>query len=1117
MKPRNTHKHARHLPLMVCIAMTAAQVAHAGIFADDTAGNAQPTAADNGANTILANGGTSATPFVAIPATVSLTGSIGELAVLQISAPGYSVNNAGMLIGSDHRGIDSINDFTLINSGTIGGGINSEGIYAPSAIITNSGSIFGDDDAVYFTIDGGSITNSGTILGIVGIASDGIVARDNVIIDNQAGEIRGLNRGIRVADDLNLTNAAGASIFGLTNGAIVADNSAEIQNYGRIEATTAGSGIDVFNGAIINNLTTFNPFFPFNAISGGVIKGISTGIVTDNGLIFTNQNLGLVEGNTGIIADGGAVIRNHIGARIIGSIDGIDVGDGADINNGGTITGGTGDGIDADNDLVLNNQGTIQATDRDGVNAGVNADITNSGVIRGGLHGISLAGGPATITNTSNGLIQGNTVSAIIVNSGVLGTPGAVVNNAGRITSNTNAFLGNVGDDVVNLQQGSRVIGDLLGFGGVDKVNFTGGLGSNSLDSPSGSSSNSVLGDVLEFTEINKGLVSTPSDRTVAFIGVPGNGGFIVRTDTININSGGLYINGSVDGHLNALTVINANGSAVGGTGTWDARLNVNSGGFSAGAIPISNASNPLNSIGQLNFTRSVDHAAGTFIRMDIRPDSVINNGVNSDQIRQTGAGNTFDVGGAGLRISATDNNRIIRDGTYNVVDSALAITGTGTFAGIGVQFNNNITSLDTGFIGSEVNDTGVSNKNTVLGQYFTSISLGDGTNVDLVVDHDFAGLPNLSNNQSNLGGALDDSIMTSDALTQDLISSLDYSSLEVVQETLASLDPSGFLDMSSTIVSSNYRVHRLVQDHLAGTRNGMETQQAGPVMTDAKGAMVASAPTMTSSSSCGSVWGAASFDWKDGSGDATADFDGQDASFTAGADYRVAPNVLLGILLDGSRGDYDYDGGSSDIESYRVAIYGTYGSATGIYADFLLGYGSHDLELNRELGGLLSGSSADYSTDASSFQGLATVGYAMQSNQVKHGPFAGLEYQNLDVDGYTQKGAFPIEVDGLDSDSLRALIGYRLDATMDRFKPYASVAYAHEFEDGKTSTTASLPSGASFDVEGGAQDSAFLISVGTGINLMQNLDMSVGYRGEISTGDGIDSHGATLGMNYSF
>ena len=146
------------------------------------------------------------------------------------------------------------------------------------------------------------------------------------------------------------------------------------------------------------------------------------------------------------------------------------------------------------------------------------------------------------------------------------------------------------------------------------------------------------------------------------------------------------------------------------------------------------------------------------------------------------------------------------------------------------------------------------------------------------------------------------------------------------------------------------------------------------------------------------------------------------------------------------------------------------------------------------------------------------TVGYAMQAGAVKHGPFAGLEYQNVNVDSYTQKGVFPISVSGYDVDSLRLIAGYRVEGSYDRFTPYASVAYAHEFDDNSINTSATLLGGSKFRLSGGGLGSSILISVGTNYAFTPALSMNVGYQGEISVeSEGTDSNGASIGLNYGF
>lgn len=302
----------------------------------------------------------------------------------------------------------------------------------------------------------------------------------------------------------------------------------------------------------------------------------------------------------------------------------------------------------------------------------------------------------------------------------------------------------------------------------------------------------------------------------------------------------------------------------------------------------------------------------------------------------------------------------------------------------------------------------------------------------------------------------------------------------------------SSTLGFTSTLVNGNSRLHRLIQKHLAGIRSH------GPEIAETN------------------AWGSLSYDGQDfESASRSDDFDGHSNSITAGIDWFVGTQLILGVLVDGSNGDYDAQTSGSEIESHRAAVYGTWGTGRGLYSDFLLGYGDHALDYTRLVGGILAASLAD-STDADSLQALWTAGYSMGDERVKHGPFAGFEYQHVNVTGFTQSGFLPVKISGYDLSSLRALTGYRADANFGTFRPYASVAYAHEFDDWRNRTTTSF-GGVPWRVTGNGQSSVFLVTVGTGISFSASLSLDLGYRGEYAASDNLTSHGVSVGVNHSF
>ncbi len=993
--------------------------------------------------------------------TILASGGSSPTPIVTIGAGAVLTGDAALQTGAEV----SAAGYTINNSGTLR--VTAEGILvdaaAVSGIVINNntpGLIEGGDDGIYLDGDGGTINNSGTIRGITGVNSDGIEGFGGLTVNN-SGSISGA-AGIFAESTLSVLNESGANITASTEAGVDATDDAFIDNFGTI-SSTGGEGILVFDRATIFNGTSIDGLG--NAISGGLIRGATNGIFTGADLQLVNENLGVIAGMNGVGVDAGdgAQIFNEAGAQISGSFGGISVG----------ATG------------FVQNDGLIDGMGGDGVTLGAGGEIFNAGTISG--------------------------------TTGIVAFDGSLITNSGLIRSTAiggNAFSGGVGNDDLALEAGSLILGNVLGGGGTNSIAFNGGLSSPT------SPENTIRGSVTDFASITKAGGGVALIGAVADVG----GGLNITADTISITGGGLYFNADINGATVPQATINAGGAAVGGTGIWNANLNLLSGGISAGAIPINLDAIPENSVGAVAITGDVVHSLGSFIRLDIVPDTPIIDGINSDIIEQIGAGNTYNVSGGNLRIASTDVNRLITPGTYTVIDSDEAILGLAGFGTIGVQFNPNI--ADTGPF--TATGSGANYLDSVLTNFFVTPGLEDGgTNLVLGIGYDFAGLPGLSGSAQAFAGALDALALqagtgTLDPNSQDFLMALAFSDLASVQGSLAALQPESNLQLAAGIMNSNYRLHRQIQNHLAASRSSgeMMTVETSPAMTGPKGGMIPAQTETRSSGGRGSFWGSVSYDEQDYEGTNPADdFEGDATAITAGYDYRVSSSFLIGGMIDGSRSDYDEIGGSTEIDSLRFAVYGTYGQSLGFYSDFLLGYGTHDWDQSRSVGGIPGFAGLRFSaTDADSFQAMLTFGYAMGDERVKHGPFAGLEYQMLDVDGFDDSGAvIDIAVDDFDIDSLRGLVGYRVDANFGTFRPYASIAYAHEFEDGPTQATASI-AGSEFRVRGPELESAILLGVGTGIAFNPNLSLDIGYRGEISVeSEGLDSHGASLGLKYNF
>lgn len=1087
--------------------------------------------------TVIANGGklmvnsVSTSDFsVNIKSGALLTGDESRRNGVEVNSEGYFIRNSGSLDVKSYGVISYVGNTLVENKA---GALIQGGIDGIRFSDEKSGWETRITSGVTNEIPGNKVVNDGSILGSsIGINSNGI---STLSVDNRAaGTITGnYGPGILAGDGLVVTNE-GAILGGAgsdmiwkfdrpiyRNGAgISAGFYSQITNSGEIIATY-GSGITTGDGMILEN------------------SGSISGLGGNNGFAKTPL-IFIGGGGTGVATGSNAVIVNDKSGSIIGTYNGISAGSNLTLTNHGTISG------------TNSGNGEI-GVGYAGVTASRGANIQNDGYISGDQYGIVINSESIltdnTVLPTSN--LEFSPVSTITNSGTITGGQAAILLGSGRFFPGFAEAPVSFGENVVNLDFGSNIVGDIRGGLGSDTINFLDG------SKTPNQQENIVRGSLFGIEAITK------SGTGYAFIGGPGES-VQVFADTINVSGGGLIINGSLasQGERKVQVTLTGDGE-LDGTGAWNADISVGAGGISAGGTntslggdeplilekftkSISGLSNE-SAIGTLTINGNIgaalpvvdlpvfplaSNAAAAkqsgYIRVDVRPQASVLNGVSHDIIYHGGVGNTFDVTGLDIQIAPTDINKTLTDGKYTIVDSENPLVGVKKIGSVGVHFDSN--APDTGsFLAT---GSGENDPNTVLTRYFTKIKTEDpifsavpfsaaafdpnNSNLVIKIKHDFESLPGLSKNQAALGAVIDGLVNNPSPILQDFIAALDYSDLGTVQSTLAALDPGNTLGLANSVVNGNYRLHRQTQEHLAAIRgNSRQSTETAPSSKDAKGVITPGASTV-SSTGRGNAWGSFSLDGQDNqSGDGGGDYDGTSGAFTAGVDWLVAPSLVAGLVLDGSRGNYDADNYSSDVESFRGALYATYGGALGFYSDALVGFGTHSLDSSIGSAGVLIGSTSN-STGANSFQAMWTAGYTMGDTKVKHGPFGGFEYQNLDVDGYTQGGPLAIRVGGYDVESLRALIGYRVNLDLGKFRPYASAAYAHEFEDGANHTTASL-AGVPFRVSGAEQSSAFILTAGTSYTLTEALTLDLGYRGDIATDDGITSNGGSIGVNYSF
>jgi outer membrane autotransporter protein len=259
-----------------------------------------------------------------------------------------------------------------------------------------------------------------------------------------------------------------------------------------------------------------------------------------------------------------------------------------------------------------------------------------------------------------------------------------------------------------------------------------------------------------------------------------------------------------------------------------------------------------------------------------------------------------------------------------------------------------------------------------------------------------------------------------------------------------------------------------------------------------------------------------------DDNGNAT----GLDYSFwgtTVGID-RVVDGTMLGAVFGYTPFDADRNDGRDNIDAqnYHASVYGskTFGTA---YALGVLSYGHSDYDASRRVVFGAIDRTAVASFDANEFSTYAEAGLYRHLGAVQVQPLVGLQYINLDRNGFTETGAdaLNLAVGRNSSNSFRGILGARvarpfLTESCHLIVPEVRARWMHEFLDQEEIISprfASVGSG-SFAVRGINSGRDFLV-LGAGITagLTDSMSVFANYDTQISENE--IAHGGNGGLQF--
>lgn len=188
--------------------------------------------------------------------------------------------------------------------------------------------------------------------------------------------------------------------------------------------------------------------------------------------------------------------------------------------------------------------------------------------------------------------------------------------------------------------------------------------------------------------------------------------------------------------------------------------------------------------------------------------------------------------------------------------------------------------------------------------------------------------------------------------------------------------------------------------------------------------------------------------------------FDSNAASATVGADYRVTDKLTAGVAVSvaGNENKLHQNQGTINTDGYNISVYGNY-SDKNFYVNSAASLGKYEFDIKRNTN--FNNRIATANTDSNLFSVSINSGYDAKLGNITFGPIVGLKYDNVNINGYSEKGAgsLNIKVNDQKANSLVLSLGAQATGTIKTnigtLIPYVRGSYEYQLADtSRTLTT---------------------------------------------------------------
>lgn len=242
--------------------------------------------------------------------------------------------------------------------------------------------------------------------------------------------------------------------------------------------------------------------------------------------------------------------------------------------------------------------------------------------------------------------------------------------------------------------------------------------------------------------------------------------------------------------------------------------------------------------------------------------------------------------------------------------------------------------------------------------------------------------------------------------------------------------------------------------------------------------------------------------------------FDSKSAGVALGAEKQINGNVKTGAGYAYSNSDIDAFMRDIDVDTHTVFAYGEY-KPNNWFVNGVASYSFSDYDESKNVIGTRY--KAKYDVDNIGLQ--AMTGYNTELNNVDVTPVAGLRYNRIRRDGYTDSVGQRVSSDTVDMLTAVAGIKAGKDFTTcngTHWHPEARIAMTYDITSDKENAVVGLMNGSSYFVEG-ERLNRFGIEAGLGltVDISENIEAAVGYTGRFR--EDYTDHTGMITAKYKF